>query len=498
MLFPATDLVNIDQKWVVAKNSFRHLAILVLLAGLASFSFLRSSEAQWDPPAIDVFPDHRAVVEGKESLEKLISSGRRLFGARFNMADGAGRPNATGDSKPTIRATQAQSFQRLAGPDANSCAGCHNQPFLGGSGDFVANVFVGAHFTNPPTTTLSAAVTNERNTIGIFGAGAIEMLAREMSDELHSQKRQALIEARVANKAIRVPLTAKGVSFGFLLAKPDGTYDASGISGVDFDLVVKPFGVKGVAVSPREFTNFALNQHHGMQPVERFGWSRTGVVDFDGDGKEEEVSIGQVSALSVFQAALPAPQAVPYENPTKAAAARVGKTKFREIGCTTCHVPALPLRTLWFFEPNPYNRPGSAVPADVGGQIAVPLPFAKGSGLFRAADGTPYVVAYTDLKRHVICDDSDAYFCNEKIRQDFVPTNQFLTAKLWDAGSSAPYGHRGDLTTISEAIIHHSGEAKWTKQAFVRLSDSDKRAIVTFLLSLRTVSESGTLTPWRQ
>ena len=32
------------------------------------------------------------------------------------------------------------------------------------------------------------------------------------------------------------------------------------------------------------------------------------------------------------------------------------------------------------------------------------------------------------------------------------PTEEFLTRKLWDVGSSDPYGHRGDLTTMTEAI----------------------------------------------
>ena len=53
-------------------------------------------------------------------------------------------------------------------------------------------------------------------------------------------------------------------------------YDTHEIVGVNSDLVIKPFGVKGVAVSLREFTSFALNQHHGIQANERFGWARTG------------------------------------------------------------------------------------------------------------------------------------------------------------------------------------------------------------------------------
>jgi hypothetical protein len=453
----------------------------------------------WDPPAIDVFPEHNSVSTGKQTLKDFIADGRRLFVAQFNVLDGAGRPMATGDSKPTIRSPVSNLFQRIAGPDANSCAGCHNHPFVGGSGDFAANVFVGAHFTDPPTESVAPPITNERNTIGLFGSGAVEMLAREMTADLHDLRAEARIRASAARANYRINLTAKGIDFGYLVAHPDGTIDIDGVRGIDADLVVKPFGTKGVAISIREFTIFALNQHHGIQAVERFGWPRTGTADFDGDGKQDEFSVGQVSALTVFQAALPAPTRERLTRQSDAAAARLGEVRFSEIGCTSCHVPRLPLRSLWFLEPNPYNRPGAVVPTDVGGQIAVPLPFSADSALFRDATGAPYVAAYTDLKRHVICDEDDPFFCNEQRRQDFVPIDQFLTSKLWDAGSSMPYGHRGDLTTLSEAIIHHSGEAKEVKRAFLSLPDKDKIAVITFLRSLKVTNtlEFTGLTGWR-
>ena len=98
----------------------------------------------------------------------------------------------------------------------------------------------------------------------------------------------------------------------------------------------------------------------------------------------------------------------------------------------------------------------------------------------------------------MICDDDDPFFCNETLRQDFVPINQFLTPKLWDAGTSGPYGHRGDLTTISEAIIHHSGEAKEVKQRFLNLPDKEKVAVVTFLRSLQVLKDFNGSTEWRR
>ena len=103
----------------------------------------------------------------------------------------------------------------------------------------------------------------------------------------------------------------------------------------------------------------------------------------------------------------------------------------------------------------------------------------------RTRTGKVQVHAYTDLKRHVICDDGHPIYCNETLVQAGVPTDQFLTRKLWDAGSSAPYGHRGNLTTLTEAILAHGGEANGSRAAFEALAPMDQARIVEFLKSLQ-------------
>ncbi len=65
-----------------------------------------------------------------------------------------------------------------------------------------------------------------------------------------------------------------------------------------------------------------------------------------------------------------------------------------------------------------------------------------------------------------------------------VPRDQFLTAKLWDVGNSAPFGHRGDLDTIYAAIVAHGGEATASDAEFEALPNSDQAAVVVFLKSL--------------
>ena len=472
-----------------AVNSCAHL-FATAVAILVSISLAKPVSAQsipdladWERPSILDHPVHPEQADSNV-IEQLLASGRSLFLARFNILDGAGRPNATGDSKPTTRLRHDNPLIRTAGPDATSCSGCHNQPVLGGSGDAVANVFVGAQFTDPPTDRIASSVTSERNTISIFGAGAIEMLAREMTEDLHRLRTEGLARAKEIGTPIDVTLESKGVQFGTLRVRPDGMLDGSYVEGVDPDLIVKPFGAKGVVISLREFTINALNQHHGIQAVERFGWERTGRRDFDGDGEESEFSIGQTTALTLFQASLPAPvQTDPLERIRQAPVAD-GERLFNEVGCAACHVQELPLRTRVFTEPNPFNRPGNLIPGDGLATIQMPLlPAGYGNAVFIGEDGHLWVRALTDLKRHRICDSEDMFLCNEVLRQDHVPVDEFLTTKLWDAGTSSPYCHRGDCSTLGEAILHHAGEATPARRRFQALPANGKAAIVAFLLS---------------
>jgi cytochrome c peroxidase len=467
------------------RNKLGLVGLLILFQLPEPGRTLIAETQNWDPPAIDVFPDHAAAARSKIELSRMLSAGKRLFSMKFNVVDGAGRPAATGDSKPTIReAINNRGMLRTSGPDALSCAACHNDPAAGGSGDFVANVFVGAQFRDPPTTSIDFKDTSERNTIGLFGAGAIEMLAREMTQDLQQQRSEALVKARILGTDIEVRLVTKGVSFGSLVARPDGTFDARRVEGIDPDLVLKPFGAKGVVISLREFTTNALNQHSGMQTLERFGWERTGSRDFDEDGIRVELTEGQLSALTLFQASLRAPALSPSKKASNAAALQKGAMIFRGVGCAQCHIPELPLQATHFTEPNPYNRPGNLLPKD---NLVIRMALSSGgkyAGIRRGSQGRLLVAAFTDLKRHKICDATDEFFGNEKLRQDNVPTDQFLTSKLWDLYTSAPYGHRGDCTTLSEAILHHAGEGLSSRNQFSKLADSDKKMLILFLRSL--------------
>ena len=174
-----------------------------------------------------------------------------------------------------------------------------------------------------------------------------------MTEDLQDIQHEALQEARALGHPVTKPLLTKGISFGEIAALPDGTVDPSAVVGVDPDLIVKPFQRKGALVSLREFAISAANQHLGMQGVERFG-----PEDFDRDDVAGELTVGDVTAMALRQATLPIPQRTRPPAGMEAQAER-GEALFGRLGCAQCHVPALPLRSTVFCDPNPFNPPGN-------------------------------------------------------------------------------------------------------------------------------------------
>jgi hypothetical protein len=465
---------------ITASPRQRRLLALTLVLALPAVV-----HALGDGPAVAEHMQQEDIDAGLIGFEELFEHGRELFVAKFNHYDGQGRPATTGTGVPRHPEGQPL-FIRTSGPDANSCAGCHNDPFVGGAGDNVANVFVLAQALDPVTQSIEPQFSNERNTLGMQGSGAIEMLAREMTAELQARREAGLEQARQSGGAVRVRLRAKRVAFGELFAYPDGSVDGSAIEGVDADLVIRPFHQKGAVVSLREFSNNALNHHHGMQSVERFGVAVTGTDDHDADGVIDELSVGDLTALTVFQAALAVPGQVFPDSHEARRAVLKGERTFAKVGCSGCHRPSLDLDSAYYSEPNPYNPPGNLHPGEVSQSFTFDL--TKEGELPRLEpkrQGGARVRAWTDLKRHNLCDAEIRHYCNELVVQAGIPTELFLTRKLWDVGNSGPYGHRGDLTTLTGAIAAHGGEARKSRLAFDALPQGKRDEVIEFLKSLQ-------------
>jgi len=225
----------------------------------------------------------------------LLEHGRMLFTAVWTIQEGGGRPLTKGTGNPLSDPTNPlifpQNFNRISAPDANSCSGCHNLPFgiPGGGGDIVANVFVlGQRFdfatfdssdVTPTRGEMDEAVrasrlqtiANSRATLGMFGSGFIEMLARQITEDL-----QAIRDATPPG-GLRA-LVSKGISFGTIARAADGRWITSGVEGIAApslatsgpksppSLVIRPFHQAGNVVSIRQFSNNAFNHPAVLPP----------------------------------------------------------------------------------------------------------------------------------------------------------------------------------------------------------------------------------------
>ena len=439
-----------------------------------------------DVPAISVHMREADIEGGLVSFQEVVRHGEMLFSAVFNKLDGHGRPGTTSDAQPRL---PQPGMVRTLGPDSHSCGACHNRPRIGGGGDFSGNVFVATESTMPVKDSIHPDFVSERMTVGLFGSGPIEALALEMTRELQGIRSAAIHQAFLSSRNVPAHLMAKGIDFGDIVARPDGTVETSGVRGVSPDLVIRPFHQNGAAVSLRQFTNEGMNQHMGIQSEELFGIN----TDADGDGIINELTVGDMTALSLFQAQLATPGRVIPADPIKRQAATDGERMFNTIGCTDCHVPAMKLNSPMFREANPFN-PEWKIPFAVAKPVGFDM--TKDGELPRlepTSDGGAIVRAYTDLKRHNLCDEHDNYFCNERTSLPGVPASTFLTRKLWDIGSSAAFGHRGDLSTITEAIEHHAGEGRPSLKNYLNLSSYERAAIVEFLKTLQILPSGSPL-----
>lgn len=434
------------------------------------------------------------LVAGLLSTDEVFTRGGALAESRFNACDGQGRPGSTGGGGTADLGSKRSPTQplviRTSGPEGTSCIGCHMQPLAGGAGDFVANTFNGAEALDPVTTSIDASVANERNTRTMFGAGYTELLAREMTADLQAFK--------TANKNLGYTGCKTTVTHGVSFKVCFSAGNVTSASGIDLDLILKPFGAGGTKVSIRQFTVGAFNRHHGMQAEEAYD-QYLGDPDFDGDGITQELSVGDITVTTMWQAMLSMPYLALSSDSVVRSQQTTGQQTFNRIGCNICHVNNLTLNNRTFCEPNPYNPP--QIFHDTTKSYCVVLNYVP-NDVDKTDTGNPNappanqplsLPVFTDLKRHRMCDDASKVsnpirtLCNEKLTegrpsQDGYPgTEFFMTPALWGSAESGPYGHNGRFQSYSTIIFAHAGEARAARDAYAALSANDQLYLQEFL-----------------
>jgi hypothetical protein len=469
------------------------------------------------------------IAAGKVSFRELFEQGRDLFHAAYNGLDGVGIGRLP-DGTPVHRfSLQPLGFAPLA-PSSQSCGGCHNMPVAAAAGLSQTNLL------NDPNVD-GVGPFNLRSTTSLHGDGLLQLLSQEITEELQGIRTEAVEAARAqAGTAVRLPLQSKGVSYGEIVAVSDASgevvLDLGDVVGVDPDLVVRPLAWKGTVPTVRALVSAAASIAMGMQ-AEEFVWLRQGAdgsLDLDGDGVERELSVGDVTALTVYTAAQETPQElerlatwgwVAAPSPAQEEQVERGRAAFAEVGCATCHVPQLELENTVFEEPtargNGAYYDASLVERGAGYDLERPFRFDlltdPHEPRVEPRDGGGAIVRlYGDLKRHAMGRAlADPGGPTASITPEVVPLQHegkvvlvsadvFLTAELWGVGNTGPWLHDGRAGSLREAVALHGedapvavgepgrSEAQEARDAFLALPEAGQTDLVAFLLSLRTFS----------
>jgi mono/diheme cytochrome c family protein len=414
-------------------------------------------------------------------IDALFVVGDELFGYLFRPENGwgsGGTDRKAIDYTPQLRRVQQG---RAGGPDAFGCFSCHSKGGPDGAGTQTQNAFLFGDGER-----IGSA--DQRNAPDLLGLGPVALLAREMSTALQAEAAGASERARAEGRRMEQALSAKGVSFGRVVANPNGTLSYAAVEGVDPDLTIRPFGWKGHQATLRDMAEESLHIHQGLLSTRIQFAIRDGSLDagpygkgpwfdVDEDGVSLEIDPGMLTTVVAYLAQLEAPVIRPPHDPGLLDAFAAGRSYFDAVGCAGCHVPTLELddSKLDARAPQPPADDRPAFIVDVAKDGDGPKIEPKYAG-----NTTTYLVhLFSDLKRH---DMGDALA--SPAPQGTIPARMFLTRPLWGLAETAPYLHDGRAPTVQDAIVLHGGEAAAARDAYLALDENARASVRVFLASL--------------
>jgi cytochrome c2 len=425
-------------------------------------------------------PNSSAYVIGRDPF-RAVRRGRQIFQRKFRRQDGEGAyvRDGSGDVANDVV---------VGAGSADSCAACHGRPrgSAGSGGDVVTR-------------------RDSRDAPHLFGLGLKEMLADEITADLRILRDTAVKDAGTRGASVTVALASKGIQYGSLTAKPDGTVDVSKVTGVDPDLRVRPFSAHGGTISIREFVVGALNNEMGFQALDTEltaaskGGRMTTIGGMALDGKLDALEAPPDPDPTPVAEGEPVRNQIPtaivdylefyllnyfkpglYEQTEQTAN---GRAVFDRIGCGSCHIADLQIdRDRRVADVETVYDPQNGI---LNGLFATARPLVKtlseSTSLppIKAPLLQPFLVKniFADFKRH----DLGPNF--HERNYDGTMRTELMTTPLWGVGTTAPYGHDGRSINLMEVILRH-GEAQQARDLFAASSSRERGDLIAFLNSL--------------
>ena len=306
--------------------------------------------------------------------------------------------------------------------NGDSCRACHFDPVVGGAGP--ADVDVTRHgIVNGDTFTAP-----EMGTMLHRHAAATD--ERPPFDPTAN-----VFDHRQTPSILGLGLIDRIPEATILAMEDPDDMNGDGISGrahVLTDGRVGRLGWKAGVPNLKEFARDAMLNEIGITLPEQADLTFGATTD-DDEFPDPEISLAELGDLVFFMEQLgPPPRSS--ENATLEAQ---GEALFSTVGCASCHVPTL-----------------------------------------QTSDGVD-VNLFSDLLLHDVAPAGTVGIVDG---QDEM--NEFRTPPLWGISTTAPYMHDGLATDLEQAILVHAGEATTSTSNYEALSQSEKDALLAFLMSL--------------
>lgn len=279
------------------------------------------------------------------------------------------------------------------------------------------------------------AIVSQRNTPALFGAGRIDSIDRaDLSALALEQRRQGIVSGVASGK----------------------------------------FGWKGQTRSLSSFVRDACLHELGLQLERTSQAISPHNTAYRTDGVD--LSRSQLAAMTAFVSALPAPEErLPDDLDAKHVAQR-GKRLFTKMGCAACHVETLgKVKKV-------HGIYSDLLLHDMGPSLADPVisgsdprgggGYGGNSILLRPTAITAWGVNVPENERRT------------RHKKQTTAQQEWRTPPLWGVRDSAPYLHDGRARSLTEAILYHGGEAKFSIRQFLKHSPADRVALLEFLHTL--------------